>query len=83
MDSSGLSAWLNPTTPQGNPPNGTVDFNHSARTHTAANQTGHPGKRRTTTASRPNTATNDASNADSASQGTIPTNELIHGSNGT
>ena len=56
MGSSGPLVWLNPTTPQGNPPNGTVDLAHSWATHSAANQSGQPGSRRTATASRPNNA---------------------------
>ena len=83
MASSGLSLWLNPTTPQGNPPNGTVDFSHSANTQTPANHSGQPGSRRTATASSPKTAGKSASMVDSASHGAAPTNPLIHGNNGT
>ena len=82
MGSSGPSVWLNPTTPQGNPPNGTVDLAHSWATHSAANQSGQPGSRRTATASTPNSAGNTASTTESASHGTMPTNPPIHGSSG-
>ena len=61
IGSSGPSVWLKPTTPQGNPPNGTVDLSHSWATHSAANHTGQPGRRRTATASSPKRAGNTAS----------------------
>src|ERR1700694_5418771 len=81
--SSGPSAWLNPTTPQGNPPNGTVDLAHSWAAHSPANQTGQPDSRRTATASTPNSPGNTAWSTASASQGKTPTNCPVHGSSGT
>ena len=39
------SVWPKPTTPQGNPPNGTVDFSHSATRPHRANHSGQPGSR--------------------------------------
>lgn len=60
-----------------------VDFSHSASTHRQANHTGQPGSRRTMTASRPKTAGNRASSAESASHGNGPTSPLIHGMSGT
>src|SRR5258708_1038419 len=45
--SNGLLVWLKPTTPQGNPPNGTVDLSHSWAAQSAANQNGQPDRRRT------------------------------------
>ncbi len=81
-DRNGPLVWPKPTTPQGNPPNGTLDFSHSCIAHSSASHSGQPGSRRTTTANIPNTATNNACNAASISHGTGPTSPLIHGSSG-
>src|SRR5580693_7671893 len=79
--SNGPSAWLKATDPQGKPPNGTIDFNHSCAAHTTANQIGQPGSRRTTTANRPKRPGNSAHIIASANQGMTPTSVLTHGSN--
>ena len=50
-------------TPQGNPPNGTLDWSHSCIDHRHASHSGHPGSRATTTAKMPNTAGNRAAEA--------------------
>ena len=78
--SKGPSVWPNVTAPQGNPPNGNTDFNHSCAAHSTANQIGHPGSLRTTTANRPNSAGYSAHTVASATQGIEPTSMLIHGS---
>ena len=81
--SRGLSSWEKPTTPQGNPPNGTVDLSHSASTQMQANHTGQPGsdaRRRREGRTRRGTGPPSPT---SASQGTGPTRPLIHGSSGT
>ena len=71
-----------PTTPHGNPPNGTVDLSHSWADHSPANHSGQPGSRRTSTADSANSAGNSASSTLSSSHGSAPTSPLIHGSNG-
>ena len=78
----GALAWPNATDPQGNPPNGKIDFNHSWAAHTTANQSGQPGSRRTTIANRPNSAGNSADTVASTIQGIAPTSMLIQGSSG-
>ena len=80
--SKGPSVWPKPTTPQGNPPNGTVDFAHSASAHRPANQTGQADNLRTMTASSPNTPGNTACTIESANHGTNPTSSPVQGSSG-
>lgn len=83
IGSNGPSVWPNPTAPQGNPPNGTLDLAHSCTAHTAATQIGQPGSRRTSTAPAPNSAGNTDSMPASASHGPTPTKLLVQGSSET
>ena len=55
-----------------------ADFNHSCAAHSTANQIGHPGSRRTTTAPRPKIPGNTAHSSTSATSGMAPTRMLIH-----
>src|ERR1700733_1083793 len=79
---NGPSVWPAATTPHGNPPNGTVDFNHSCAAHNTANQIGHPGSCRTTTADRPKMPGNSAPTSTSANNGVTPTRMLTQRTNG-
>ena len=83
MGSSGLSVWLNPTTPQGNPPKGMVDFSHSINAHDPANATGQPGSRRTAMANRPKSAGEQRFHGRQRQPRSGPTSPLIQGNNGT
>ena len=74
---NGPSVWPAATTPQGNPPNGTVDFSHSCAAHNTANQIGHPGSCRTTTADRPKIAGKNAHTSTSASNGMTPSERML------